>query len=76
MRDQMTQMVSKLCGMAEKRVIISFAPDTWYYTLLKGVSKQQQHTATVATLALFQVISDVNAREFVAADAAVVNSLQ
>jgi Magnesium-protoporphyrin IX methyltransferase C-terminus len=55
MFDQMTQMVSKLCGMAEKRVIISFAPDTWYYTLLKGVSKQQQPYSynTTALFALF-----------------------
>lgn len=30
-------MVQKLCSMAKGRVIISFAPDTWYYTLLKKV---------------------------------------
>mmetsp|Transcript_10169 Transcript_10169/g.14381 ORF Transcript_10169/g.14381 Transcript_10169/m.14381 type:complete len:279 (-) Transcript_10169:98-934(-) len=32
---KMSDMVDKLCGMAEQRVILSFAPDTWYYTLLK-----------------------------------------
>ncbi|KAG5176380.1 magnesium-protoporphyrin IX methyltransferase, putative chloroplast precursor [Tribonema minus] len=34
--DKMTEMVSKLCSMATNRVIISFAPDTWYYTALKA----------------------------------------
>lgn len=37
--DKMAAMVQKLCSMAKGRVIISFAPDTWYYTLLKKVGE-------------------------------------
>jgi magnesium-protoporphyrin O-methyltransferase len=32
---QMKGMVGHLCGLASDRVIFSFAPQTWYYTLLK-----------------------------------------
>ena len=31
----MAEMVSGLADKANKRLIISFAPDTWYYTALK-----------------------------------------
>jgi magnesium-protoporphyrin O-methyltransferase len=37
--DKMKGMVQKLSGMAKDRVIISFAPDTWYYTLLKKIGE-------------------------------------
>jgi len=33
--DKMAQMVSGLAAHAEERLIISFAPNTWYYTALK-----------------------------------------
>lgn len=34
---QMADMVQKLCSMSKGRVILSFAPNTWYYSLLKKV---------------------------------------
>lgn len=36
----MAEMVNKLCSMSKKRVILSFAPNTWYYSLLKKVRKK------------------------------------
>jgi magnesium-protoporphyrin O-methyltransferase len=35
--DSMAGMIAGLAGKAKKRVIVSFAPDTWYYRLLKGI---------------------------------------
>lgn len=35
-QDKMAEMVRGLAGLAEKRLIISFAPDTWYYRALKS----------------------------------------
>lgn len=32
---KMMEMVTHLCSLAENRVMISFAPKTWYYVLLK-----------------------------------------
>lgn len=37
--DKMTEMVTHLCSLAEDRVIISFAPKTWYYVALKKVGE-------------------------------------
>ena len=34
--DKMKEMVSHLAGLADKRLIISFAPDTWYYRASKN----------------------------------------
>ncbi|KAJ1625825.1 magnesium protoporphyrin O-methyltransferase [Pavlovales sp. CCMP2436] len=34
--EEMAGMVAHLASLAEKRLIISFAPKTWYYDLLKG----------------------------------------
>jgi magnesium-protoporphyrin O-methyltransferase len=36
---QMSAMVGKLGSLAKKRMIISFAPETWYYSLLKKVGE-------------------------------------
>lgn len=36
---QMSDMVGKLCDMSKNRVILSFAPNTWYYSLLKKVGE-------------------------------------
>jgi magnesium-protoporphyrin O-methyltransferase len=33
--DKMAEMVGHLCSLADERVLISFAPKTWYYTALK-----------------------------------------
>eukprot|EP00571_Detonula_confervacea_P012221 CAMPEP_0172297590 /NCGR_PEP_ID=MMETSP1058-20130122/552_1 /TAXON_ID=83371 /ORGANISM="Detonula confervacea, Strain CCMP 353" /LENGTH=266 /DNA_ID=CAMNT_0013006759 /DNA_START=34 /DNA_END=834 /DNA_ORIENTATION=- len=33
--DKMAEMVGHLCSLSSERVIISFAPKTWYYSLLK-----------------------------------------
>ncbi len=38
-QDKMAQMVSGLASHADERLIISFAPDTWYYRALKGVGE-------------------------------------
>ena len=32
-------MITHLCSLAEDRVIISFAPKTWYYVALKKVGE-------------------------------------
>jgi len=37
--DKMAEMVGHLCSLAEDRVVISFAPKTWYYELLKKVGE-------------------------------------
>jgi magnesium-protoporphyrin O-methyltransferase len=37
--DKMTQMVQHLCDLAEARVLISFAPKTWYYDILKKIGE-------------------------------------
>ena len=37
--DKMKEMVSHLAGLADKRLIISFAPDTWYYRALKKIGE-------------------------------------
>ena len=33
--EKMGEMIQHLCGLADDRLIISFAPKTWYYVLLK-----------------------------------------
>jgi len=33
--EKMTEMVQNLCDLSERRVLISFAPKTWYYQALK-----------------------------------------
>lgn len=38
-QEKMAQMVSGLADKAEKRLIISFAPDTWYYRFLKKIGE-------------------------------------
>ena len=35
--EKMKDMISHLCSLSKDRVIISFAPKTWYYSLLKKV---------------------------------------
>lgn len=37
--DKMTDMVKHLCSVSNDRVIISFAPKTWYYVFLKKVGE-------------------------------------
>jgi len=37
--DKMAEMVGHLCSLSTDRVIISFAPKTWYYSLLKKVGE-------------------------------------
>jgi len=37
--DKMAEMVQHLGSVADKRLIISFAPDTWYYRLLKKIGE-------------------------------------
>jgi magnesium-protoporphyrin O-methyltransferase len=37
--DKMKQMVNHLCSLSNRRVIISFAPKTWYYEILKKVGE-------------------------------------
>ena len=37
--DKMAQMVGHLCGLADERVMISFAPRTWYYEILKKIGE-------------------------------------
>merc|ERR1719223_2162162 len=37
--EKMAEMVTHLGSVAEKRLIISFAPDTWYYRLLKKIGE-------------------------------------
>jgi len=37
--DKMAEMVGHLCSLADDRVLISFAPKTWYYELLKKIGE-------------------------------------
>jgi magnesium-protoporphyrin O-methyltransferase len=37
--EKMAEMVRHLCSLAEKRVLISFAPKTWYYDILKKIGE-------------------------------------
>jgi magnesium-protoporphyrin O-methyltransferase len=37
--EKMTQMIQHLCSLSNDRVMISFAPKTWYYELLKKVGE-------------------------------------
>ena len=37
--DKMSEMVTHLCSLANRRVIISFAPKTWYYVILKKIGE-------------------------------------
>lgn len=37
--DKMAEMVGHLCSLADERVMISFAPKTWYYELLKKIGE-------------------------------------
>ena len=37
--DKMAEMIGHLCSLAEDRVMISFAPKTWFYVFLKKVGE-------------------------------------
>ena len=37
--DKMVEMIQHLCGLSTDRVLISFAPKTWYYSFLKKVGE-------------------------------------
>ena len=37
--DKMSEMVTHLCSLSKERVLISFAPKTWYYVALKKVGE-------------------------------------
>ena len=37
--DKMAEMVGHLCSLADDRVLISFAPKTWFYSILKKVGE-------------------------------------
>lgn len=37
--EKMAEMVEHLCSLANERVLVSFAPKTWYYVLLKKVGE-------------------------------------
>jgi len=37
--DKMGEMISHLCSLADDRLIISFAPKTWYYVALKKIGE-------------------------------------
>lgn len=37
--DKMSEMVTHLCSLSTDRVVISFAPKTWYYSALKKVGE-------------------------------------
>jgi magnesium-protoporphyrin O-methyltransferase len=37
--EQMAGMIGHLCGLAEDRLIFSFAPKTWYFVLLKKIGE-------------------------------------
>jgi len=37
--EKMKEMIDHLCGLSTDRVLISFAPKTWYYELLKKVGE-------------------------------------
>jgi len=37
--EKMAEMVGHLCSLSNDRVLVSFAPKTWYYSLLKKVGE-------------------------------------
>ena len=37
--EKMSEMITHLCSLSTDRVMISFAPKTWYYVLLKKVGE-------------------------------------
>mmetsp|Transcript_30698 Transcript_30698/g.70261 ORF Transcript_30698/g.70261 Transcript_30698/m.70261 type:complete len:134 (+) Transcript_30698:659-1060(+) len=37
--EKMSEMVSHLCSLSNDTVLISFAPKTWYYSLLKKIGE-------------------------------------
>jgi magnesium-protoporphyrin O-methyltransferase len=37
--EKMAEMIQHLCSLSKDRVLISFAPKTWYYVLLKKVGE-------------------------------------
>lgn len=37
--EKMTEMVKHLCSLSNERVLISFAPKTWYYVVLKKIGE-------------------------------------
>jgi magnesium-protoporphyrin O-methyltransferase len=37
--EKMSEMIGHLCSLANDRVIVSFAPKTWYYSALKKVGE-------------------------------------
>ena len=37
--EKMAEMVGHLCSLSDDRVLVSFAPKTWYYSLLKKVGE-------------------------------------
>ena len=37
--EKMGEMIAHLCSLAEDRIIISFAPKTWYYVALKKIGE-------------------------------------
>lgn len=37
--EKMSEMIQHLCSLANRRVIVSFAPKTWYYVLLKKIGE-------------------------------------
>jgi len=37
--EKMVQMIQHLCSLANDRVLISFAPKTWYYVILKKIGE-------------------------------------
>lgn len=37
--EKMTEMIQHLCSLSQDRVLISFAPKTWYYELLKKIGE-------------------------------------
>lgn len=37
--EKMSEMINHLCSIAEERVLISFAPKTWFYTGLKKIGE-------------------------------------
>ena len=37
--DKMAEMIQHLCSLSKDRVLISFAPKTWYYVALKKVGE-------------------------------------
>merc|ERR1712150_240730 len=37
--EKMGEMISHLCSLADNRVIVSFAPKTWFYVALKKIGE-------------------------------------